>query len=249
MVVILIGFAAGYLSGHFGLGGGLITTPAIRLILGEPAFIAVGTPLLVNIPSALVGAISYGRHGLLARAYILPLAVFGMVGAAAGAALTPWIGGGPILLLTATIIFVMGWRFIGERGSGTDEERREPSRALLAAAGATIGVASGILGLGGGFLLVPFLHFYLGLDIKTTFGTSLAVVGAITIPGAIVHYQLGHIDVGLGLLMAVGVVPGAYIGSRVAMRLPSALLRRMFGFLLVGLALYMAYFEIVTLAS
>lgn len=248
MLAILIGFAAGYLSGHFGLGGGLITTPAIRLILDEPAFIAVGTPLLVNIPSAFVGAISYGRRGLLARQYIWPLALSGMFGAVAGAAITPAIGGSEILLITAVVLFVMGARFIAS-GPGSGAKRREPGLVQLSAVGLAIGVASGVLGLGGGFLLVPFLHFYLGLDIKTTFGTSLVVVGAITIPGALVHYQLGHINVALGLLMAIGVVPGAYIGSRVAMRLPNEVLRRMFGVLLATLALYLAYFEIAALAS
>ncbi len=249
MLALLIGFFSGYLSGHFGLGGGLIAKPALRLILNEPALIVVGTPLLMNIPSAIVGATSYGRRGYVAWGYAVPLALYGIAGVTLGAWLTSWIGGSLILLATAAVIFLLGLRFIFERESGEPDEPRTVGWESLAIAGVGIGLASGLLGLGGGFLLVPFLHMRLGLDMKTTFGTSLAVVGAITVPGAIVHYSLGHVDLALGLLLIFGVIPGAYLGSRAAMRLSNKALRILFGLILIGSAVSLGYFELVTLAS
>jgi uncharacterized membrane protein YfcA len=246
---ILIGFAAGYLSGFFGIGGGLITTPAIRLLLGSPAFIAVGTPLLTNIPAALVGAVSYAKRGFLARDCILPLAGFGVIGVIIGSAVTPWIGGNIILLITAGVISIIGLQFILEDSTAPVSTSGVPTFAKLALVGGVIGFASGVLGLGGGFLLVPLLHFWLRLDMKTAFGTSLAVVGAITIPGAIVHYFLGHVDLRLGILLIIGVIPGALIGSRVAIRLSNKTLKTAFGFFLIGVALYLGYFEIAKLVS
>ena len=249
ILALLVGFFSGYLSGHFGLGGGLITKPALRLILNEPALIVVGTPLLVNIPSAIIGATSYGRRGYVAWRYVVPLALSGVAGVIFGSWLTSWIGGSLILLATAGVIFILGWRFIFERAAAEPVEPRTVGQASLAIAGAGIGLASGLLGLGGGFLLVPFLHMRLGLDMKTTFGTSLAVVGAITVPGAVVHYSLGHVDLWLGLLLMLGVIPGAYLGSRAAMRLTNKVLRTLFGLILIGAAVSLGYFELAALAS
>ncbi|MDP1808921.1 MAG: sulfite exporter TauE/SafE family protein [Actinomycetota bacterium] len=246
MTEVLIGFLAGYFSGHFGLGGGLITTPAIRLWLGRPALIAVGTPLLVNIPTAIAGAYSYNRKGFIALDLVPPLAISGMVGAVAGALATRFVSGHLILLITAAVIFSLSWRFI-LRAESAHRSRRVVSRTVLVLSGLGIGVASGFLGLGGGFLLVPFLSLFLGLDMKTTFGTSLAVVGALTIPGVAVHYLLGHVDLNLGALLVIGVIPGALLGSWVAMRLPNRWLRVMFGVLLSLISLYMGYFELTRL--
>jgi len=248
LIEVLVGFLAGYFSGHFGLGGGLITTPAIRLWLGRPAFIAVGTPLLVNIPTAIAGAYSYNRKGFMAPELVPVLAAFGMVGAVAGAAATRFVSGHLILLITAGVILSISGRFIFAREPAR-RSRRQVSYAVLALSGIGIGLASGFLGLGGGFLLVPFLSLFLGLDMKTTFGTSLAVVGAITIPGLAVHYFLGHVDLTLGALLVIGVIPGSLLGSRVAMRLPNLWLRVAFGVLLSLIALYMGYFEVVQLVS
>lgn len=249
MIALLVGFFSGYLSGHFGLGGGLIAKPALRLILNEPALIVVGTPLLINIPSAIVGAAFYSRRGYVAWRYVFPLALSGVAGVIIGSWLTPWLGGNLILLATAAVIFVLGWRFIFQSAATEPVESRTVGQASLAIAGAVIGLASGILGLGGGFLLVPFLHMRLGLDMKTTFGTSLTVVGAITLPGVVVHYALGHVDLQLGLLLMLGVVPGAYLGSKMAMRLTNAALRTLFGTILVLAAVSLGYFELAALAS
>ncbi len=246
-MAVAIGFLTGYFSGHFGVGGGLLTTPAIRVFLGEPAFIAVGTPLLVNIPSAALGAWSYRRRGLVAMAPVPYLAGFGVIGVILGSLLTPLIGGDLILLVTAAVILFVGLRLIVRR-----EPTPRPTQVGplgLSLAGTAIGVCSGILGLGGGFLLVPYLRVVLGLDIKTTFGTSLLIVAVLTVPGALVHYFLGHVDLQLGLLLIVGIVPGVLVGVRVAMRLPGALLQIMFGGLMILLALYLGYFEVVKLAN
>lgn len=248
MKTVIIGFLAGYFSGHFGLGGGLITTPAIRLILGYPSFIAVGTPLLVNIPTALSGAVSYGQKGYVDRQIILPLAASGVLGAIGGSFITGFFSGSFILLLTAMTIFILSFRFIRRESPGKRAIAKISNRAL-AFAGAVIGIFSGFLGLGGGFLLIPFIHLILGRDIKTTFGTSLVIVTAITFPGAVVHYFLGHVNLGLAFLLILGVIPGAILGARVAILLPTQFLRIFFGLLLMGLALYLGYFELLQLVS
>lgn len=101
---LAIGFVSGVLSGAFGIGGGIITTPAIHLILGAPALVAVGTPLPVIFPSALTGAVSYTRHGITnVRAGVI-CGLAGCATAVAGAWATRLVGGNVVLLATAALI-------------------------------------------------------------------------------------------------------------------------------------------------
>ena len=239
---------AGYFSAHLGIGGALVTAPAIRLIFLEPAFIAVGTPLVVNIPTAFVGASSYYRRGFVATRLVAPLALSGMIGAIGGASLTRFVSGDIILLTTSVVIFTLSMRFLFSRQK-TERTPAEISYPTLAVSGLGIGFVSGFLGLGGGFLLVPFLTLVGGLDMKTTFGTSLAVVAPIAIPGAVVHFLLGHVDLSLAALLIIGVIPGAYVGARMAMRLSNLWLKMMFGVLLGAVAVYLGVFEVLKLVS
>ena len=88
-LTVVVGLVSGVLSGAFGIGGGLVTTPAIRLLLGYPALIAVGTPLPVILPGAIAGASSYVRRGLAdVRAGARHRAWSGRSGSVAGALLS-----------------------------------------------------------------------------------------------------------------------------------------------------------------
>jgi len=100
-----IGFASGILSGAFGIGGGIITTPAIRLILGAPALIAVGTPLPVILPGALTGAITYARNGVADLRAGVTCGLAGSLTAVIGAWATSLVGGEVVLIATAALIF------------------------------------------------------------------------------------------------------------------------------------------------
>lgn len=244
---IIIGLTAGYLSGHFGIGGGLITTPSIRLFLGYPPLIAVGTPLVINIPTALAGLYAYDKSGFVERKLVAKLALPGIAGVIAGSYSTRFVNGSLILLITSGIIFILGLRFLFDLPGGKSE--RKVSSFSLVLSGLLIGLFSGFLGLGGGFLLVPFLMVWLRKDIKSAFGTSLAVIAAITIPGAVVHYYLGHVDLLLAVQIMLGVIPGAFLGSRVAVNLPDRILKVAFSVLMLVLAGYLGYTEFTRLVS
>src|SRR5581483_1633377 len=92
----------------------------------------------------------------------------------------------------------------------------DPNVFVLLGIGAISGFVSGLLGVGGGVILVPVLTVVLGFPVKKALGTSLAVVAAQAIPGTITHALLGHIDWTLAAGLFIGVVPGARIGSRLA---------------------------------
>jgi uncharacterized membrane protein YfcA len=263
-----IGLVSGVLSGAFGIGGGIITTPAIRLLLGAPALIAVGTPLPVIFPSAITGAVNYHRRGLLDVRASITCALAGSVFAVLGAVATQWVGGTVVLLLTAALIFYTAADMLAQvlrpprLGLEASEERdafeppaedaegegggaarsyaaaQPPADAprvrlstappsspappahpawKLAAIGALTGAYSGFLGLGGGFVLVPLLTRWLGFDIKRAIGTSLATIAILAVPGTIAHAVLGHVDWAMAGALAIGVIPGAWAGSRITL--------------------------------
>ena len=103
------------------------------------------------------------------------------------------------------------------------------------------GVLSGLFGIGGGLVIVPGLILLLGMNAKQAAGTSL---GALLLPvgilGAIEYWRAGYVDVRLAVLLAVGILIGAFIGARLAIGLPNELIQRVFGVLLVLVGLRLA---------
>jgi uncharacterized membrane protein YfcA len=103
------------------------------------------------------------------------------------------------------------------------------------------GILSGIFGIGGGLLIVPSLIVLMGMTIKQAAGTSLAaLLLPVGILGAIEYWRAGHIDVRVAVILAVGLLIGAYIGARLALVLPSDLVQRAFGILLVAVGVRLA---------
>jgi uncharacterized membrane protein YfcA len=132
VVTIVVGLFSGVLSGMFGVGGGLVTTPAIRLLLGYPALIAVGTPLPVILPGAVTGAAQYlRRHSADLRAGIV-MGLVGSIGSVGGAVLSQYAGGTVVLVATAVlIVWAAGDMLLQQRRAG-----REASIAAVATTGA-----------------------------------------------------------------------------------------------------------------
>jgi len=103
------------------------------------------------------------------------------------------------------------------------------------------GVLSGLFGIGGGLVIVPGLILLLGMTPKQAAGTSLAaLLLPVGILGAIEYWRAGYIDVRLALLLAVGILIGAFIGARLAVGLPNELIQRAFGVLLVVVGVRLA---------
>lgn len=103
-----------------------------------------------------------------------------------------------------------------------------PQYAIAAAIGLVAGVASGYVGVGGGFLMVPMMMQLLHMPMKLTSGTSLIAVFFVAAPGVVMQAALGNIDWLPGISVAVGTMPGAYIGSLLIPRVPERALRLLF---------------------
>lgn len=208
-----IGLASGLASGAFGIGGALLSTPGIRWALDAPALVAVGTTLPVIIPTAITGLFAYVRGGFVDRRFAAVAALSGGTFAVLGALTTRLVAGEALLVATAVLILILSIRMLP---SAAPERPRlvRGSMPVFLIVGAVSGFVAGVLGVGGGVILVPVLTVVLRFPVKTALGTSLAVVAAQAVPGTITHSLLGNIDWRIAAGLAIGVIPGARIGSR-----------------------------------
>ncbi len=235
--VAIAGGVIGILFGLFGVGGSSFATPALGL-LGVPGLVAVASPLPAAIPAAMVGMLTYVRKNQVEWSVARWCIYGGVPATIIGAALSQYVGGKPLLIASGVVLAIVGVRLLlplpEEMLAG--HARRRPQVVVPAAAG--IGLATGLLANGGGFLLVPLFVLVLGLTMPESAGTSLVVIAVLSVPTLITHLVLGHIDWSVSLAFAAGAVPGSAVGSRLAQRLPAEAMKRGFGALLITFAIY-----------
>jgi uncharacterized membrane protein YfcA len=251
-----VGIASGLLSGMFGIGGGVVTTPAIRLLLRAPALIAVGTPLAAIIPATVTGAVSYMRNGVADKRAGVLVGVSGALTAVAGAWATRLVGGTVVLLVTALVILLTAadmvlrvFRPQPDRPDAAASKQRPGPVPVLVAIGVLTGFYSGFLGLGGGFILIPMLTRWLRFPIKRAIGTSLVSITLLAVPALATHWYLGNIDWVIALALVVGVVPGAYLGSKITLGASDRTVNIGFAVLLVIVAIWLGVAEVARLGA
>lgn len=247
VMAVAVGLAAGFLSGLFGVGGGIVTTPAVDSLLGGTAIQAIATPLPVILPSTLVAASTYAKAGQLSMRAAWWAGGPGVAGAIVGALLTEIVNAHLLLLVTAALIALTSVQVIAGRKVGGVADRGEAAGWVFGAIGLVAGLVSGILGVGGGIVMVPAFTVLAGLPLKRALGTSLVVISILVIPGTIVHALLGNVQWAIALVMALGVVPGARIGARVALGARERTLRLAVGLFLLVVAVTYGVRELVLL--
>ena len=237
---VLIGVVSGILSGLFGVGGGIVMTPGIQVLLGATPIVALATPLPVIVPTALTGALTYHRAGEIDRRAVAWMVVPGAVSSIAGAALTDVIDTHLLLVVTAALL---AYQAIGIlRGARARDDASQPARfqatpSMFVGIGLVAGFVSGLLGIGGGLVMVPLMAGWLGMPLKRALGTSLLAIVVLVLPGTAVHAALGHIDWAIFAVVALGAVPGARLGARVALGTKERTLRLLVGSFLAVVAI------------
>ena len=282
---LILGFVTGVLSAMFGVGGAILSTPAIRL-LGASPLTAVGTTLPCILPSAVAGTVRYAREGLVHWDTVKRTAPLGSMAAVVGARLSHSVPGNgtPLMMATAAVLFLVALRMARREGSAppsigeatglrtkrkiasarnSDVSRaRSSTRAVVgrgsrlpemkpvarwsngqplprmrpAVVGIIAGGMSGLLGIGGGMIMVPAFTEWFRLSTRQAVSTSLACVGILAVPGTLAHALLGGIDWGFAVPLSIAVIPGASLGSHIAVRATDQHLRRALAAVLAVLA-------------
>ena len=268
VLTTLFGFGTGVLSGMFGIGGAVVSTPAIRL-LGATPIAAIGSTVPSIIPSSVTGSYRYARERLIDWRVVAWAGGTGAAAAVGGAYASGAVPGGghPLMIATAILVGFTAYRLsrpvtvaepepaVAVEGAtdaapGLAHPTEGPARLetwRLALIGIGAGTLSGLLGIGGGVLMVPAFTSWCRMSIKPALATSLACVGVLAIPGMITHQLLGHINWLYALPLCIGVIPGARLGAQLTIRSSDRTLRLMVGILLGTIAVVYAAGEIIAL--
>jgi uncharacterized membrane protein YfcA len=246
---VVVGFVAGTLSGLFGVGGGVITQPAVYALLGGSPIQAIATPLPVILPTSVMGAYTYARAGEVSFRAARWGAVPGIAGATLGAYLTAFVNAHALLLATAVLIGWTAIQVLRGRTPSTPWVKGETAGWKYGAIAFAAGFASGLLGLGGGIIIVPALTLLIGMPLRRALGTSLVLIAILVVPGTIVHAALGHIDWAIFAVLVAGVLPGARFGATLALGARERTLRLAVGTFLIATAVVYAVEQLVSLAQ
>lgn len=244
MLLALLGaLAIGLSLGLLGSGGSILTVPVLHYLVGQPEKLAIGGSLLVVGLIAASAAIPYALHRQVDWRNVAWFGLPGMVGAWLGATLAHWVPGTVQLALFAMVMLVSAWRML--RGSVSARADGELHLTAVVAGGFGVGALSGLVGVGGGFLIVPALVLLAGVPMASAVGTSLAVIalnaftGFARYPGVLERQSLELDWPVLLAIAAVGII-ASFVGHRLGRRLPQATLRKAFGVLLVVMGLVIA---------
>ena len=226
----LIGISLGLLGG----GGSIHTVPVLVYVLGFAAKPAIAMSLPVVGITSLVSAAMHWRLGNVRVPTALTFGVLAMVGAFAGAKLAALVSGTAQLALLAVVMIVAAGSML--RGNRVEAEAGAPVRlALLVPIALAVGVLTGLVGIGGGFLVVPALVLLARVPMRQAVGTSLLVIAMNSASGFAGH--LGTVDVDWPFLagFTAAAVAGALVGASLVSRVPQAALRRGFAVLLLAM--------------
>jgi uncharacterized membrane protein YfcA len=240
IVGLILSAAIGLSLGLIGGGGSIITVPVLVYALGVDAHQAVTMSLAVVGVTSLIGVALHARRGAVDVAAGATFGASGIVGALAGARLTALVSPAVLLLSFAALMLVTAVMMLARRGKDREEpalHRKSAVKAVLA--GLAVGVLTGFLGVGGGFLVVPALVLFGGLAMKEAIGTSLLVIAINCAAGLVAHLQYGGFDPKIAGLVTLLAAAGTLAGTTLSHRVSPARLKTGFAVFVIAVALFL----------
>lgn len=236
---LIFGFLIGLSLGLLGGGGSILTVPVLVYLAGQSPQTAITTSLAIVAANSTFGSFFHQRAGALNWPVALEFGSIGMVAAYLTAGLSKALSPALVMVLFAVLMLAIGSLMIFNRRIETIQEiSQQRSIWVVLAAGLGVGMLTGLLGVGGGFLIVPALVFLVRLPMIQAVGTSLVIIAANSIAGFLGHLS-DPIDFWVILVFAGAGVFGTYFGSQWNHQLPARKLRQYFGGFVFVLALFL----------
>lgn len=234
--------AIGLSLGLMGSGGSILTVPVLVYLVGQDEKVAIAGSLFIVGSIALAGGLQFLRAGFVQWRSVVTFGLPGMLGTYLGAALAAFLSGAMQLALFAVVMLAASWFMLRpidlEHADGT-----ERAAWKIAADGLVVGLITGLVGVGGGFLIVPALVLLGGLSMHHAVATSLVIIALKSFSGFykyldVLEQQSLQLD-WTTLLIVTGLgILGSIAGSRLARRLQQDKLKRWFGYFLVVMGIF-----------
>ncbi len=272
ILFLLLGIAAGILSGLFGIGGGIVMVPALIALFGMDILNANATSLsAMLLPVGVFGVIAYYKAGLVNIKESLWIALGLFAGSFVGGELAVNISESVLAKLYSVFLLYIALSYfdvfakIGELQSKYFSKTKnsnsyspsEPARTLSEVRGSKgssspkpfwafilvgigAGVFAGMFGKGGGIVIVPILISLFHYNGKMAVATSLAALQLpVGLPSVLIYAENGYLNLTAAALIAVGMVIGAFFGSKIGINLPAKVFKKVFAVFLILMAVYM----------
>jgi uncharacterized protein len=240
-VLVAIGLVGGLLSGAFGVGGGIVMVPMLTVFARVDQRRASAISLLAILPTSIAGSITYLVHGEVDIVAGVFIAIGAVVGSIIGSALLRRISLTLLRWLFVALLVVVAVRMIFVSPERADPYAFSPALAFgYVALGLFMGVASGLLGIGGGAIAVPALVALFGFSDLIAKGTSLLVMIPTSLAGSITNARAELVELRSGLTVGIAAAAASVPGVFIALVLPPRLSTVLFAVLLLAVAVQLA---------
>lgn len=242
LLSLVLGFGIGGSLGLLGGGGSILTVPAMVYLVGLTPQVAVTTSLAIVGANSALGAIFHRSQGTLNWHVAVVFGGSGMVVSYLAAGLSKHFPPSVLMVAFALLMLFVGALLIRQKAARSEQHTTDKLVIWkVLAGGATVGLLTGILGVGGGFLIVPALVMLLGMPMHQAVGTSLVIIAMNSAAGLLGHLSGMTLDLPLIMTFIVAGVAGTFAGARLGKHLDAALLRKVFAVFVIGLAMFLLY--------
>jgi hypothetical protein len=239
---LALGFGIGLSLGLLGGGGSLLTVPALVYLVGQTPQAAVTTSLAIVGANSLVGAFFHRSQGTLDWKVALTFGGAGILISYLSANIASHLPPAVLLVAFASLMLAIGTMLLLRRAHPFDDATHSAKPlTLVLVSGAGVGFLTGVLGVGGGFLVVPALVMLVGLPIRMAVGTSLLVIAMNSAAGFLGHAGNGSFDLLLTLVFASAGLAGTFAGTKLSNRISASKLQKAFAWFVIALALFLLY--------
>jgi len=263
LTVFTISIVAGLLGALTGLGGGIVVTPALTLLLGVDMRYAIGASLVSVVATSSGAAAAYVRDGLSNIRIAMFLELATTVGAISGAFLASKTPTRALAILFGVVLLHSAWQVIQARAQrASDSQPQDALSARLRLGGTYVlpigtevyqvsrakagfglmyvaGIISGLLGIGSGALKVIAMDRIMGIPFKVSTATSSFMIGVTGVASAAIYLKRGYVQPLIALPVMLGVLAGSMLGARLLPHLPVKILRRVFAAAVAVIAIQM----------
>jgi len=247
--LIVLGIVVGVLSGLFGIGGGIVMVPTLIFIFGMDILNANATSLsAMLLPVGILGVIAYYKAGLIKVQESLWIALGIFIGSFGGGELAVHISESLLAKLYAGILLYIALSYFDifsyfkkkKEVSPVEQEAVHKPFWMYLLVGVGAGIFAGLFGKGGGLVIVPLLIGIFHYDPKAAAATSLAAMQLpVGLPSVIIYANSGHLNILYACLLALGILGGSFFGSKLGVKLPSTMFKKVFAVFLLIVAVYM----------
>ena len=248
--------AIGLSLGLIGAGGSILTIPIFVYVLKkDPISSSVYSMFVVGV-SSMAGSVQSMINKLVDFRAAIAFGIPSVIGVfIARKMIFPWIpaelfsiGSFMVsknmlfMLCLSSLMFLAAWRMLKPVISNDNaEEKNKPEILLIVFRGFAVGLITGLLGIGGGFLIVPALYFLVNLPVKKAIGTALIIITANSLFGFLNSCTTMEVDWPLLAKFSLGATAGILIGTKLSQKIPANYLKKIFGLCVLGMAFYIVY--------